>query len=110
MSKILFHQTPWDRTYWHVNPDNTDEVVLEKEFDRAPILDHCARMRNEVQQTGELKLAMELPVAVFFELMRKGKIASDRFLDNGGIAMTKAELETLFRDPDFALLRCVDKL
>lgn len=110
MSKVLFHQTPWDRTYWHVNPDNTDEVVIEKEFDRAPILDHCARMRNEVQQTGELRLAMEIPVSKFYDLLREGRISQDRFTENGGIVVTPAELEALFRDPDLALLRCMDKL
>lgn len=108
--KALFSQTPWHKTFWHANPDKPDEVVLEKVFDRQPILDHCARMRNEVQQTGELRLAMEIPVSVFYDLMRQGKISKDRFLENGGIVVTKEELQALFNDPDLALLRCMDKL
>lgn len=108
--KALLNQTPWDQTYWHTNPDNTDEVVIEKVFDRDPVLEHCARMRNEVQQTGELRLAMEIPVSVFYDLMRKGRISKDRFLENGGIAVSPEELRALFNDPDLALLRCMDKL
>jgi hypothetical protein len=109
MSKVLFNLNPWSKTYWHVNPDNPEQVTLEKEFDRAPVLEECARMRNEVQQKGELRKAMSLPVSVFYDLMRKGKLGGT-FVDGGGVVVDKAALEALFRDPDYAHLRCMDKL
>lgn len=109
MSKVLFSQNAWSQTYWHTNPDNPDQVTLEKQFDRAPVLDHCAYMRNEVQQTGELRKAMSIPTSLFFKLLQEGKI-SGQWKDDGGIVIEKAELERLYRDPELSLLRCMDKL
>jgi hypothetical protein len=109
MSKVLFNQNAHSRTWWHVNPDKPGEVTLEKEFDRAPVLEHCAAMRNEVQQTGELRKAMSIPTSVFFKLLQEGKV-SGQWMEGGGIAIDKAELQRLFNDPELAYLRCMDKL
>lgn len=109
MSKVLFSQTAWSQTYWHTNPDKAGEVTLEKTFDRAPVLDHCAAMRNEVQQTGELRKAMSIPSAVFFKLLQEGKI-SGQWKDDGGLVIEKHELQRLFNDPELSMLRCMDKL
>jgi hypothetical protein len=109
MSKVLFSQNAWSKTYWHSNPDKPGEVTLEKEFDRAPVLDHCASMRNETQQTGELRKAMSIPMSVFYKLLREGKV-SGQWMDGGGLVIEKGELERLFNDPELAYLRCMDKL
>lgn len=109
MSKVLFSQNGYSRTWWHANPDKPGEVVLEKEFDRAPVLDHCASMRNEVSQKGELRKAMSIPAPVFYKLLQEGKV-SGQWMDGGGLAISKAELERLFNDPELAYLRCMDKL
>lgn len=109
MSKVLFSQNAWSKTYWHSNPDKPGEVTLEKEFDRAPVLDHCASMRNEAQQTGELRKAMSIPMSVFYKLLREGKV-SGQWMDGGGLVIEKGELELLFNNPELAYLRCMDKL
>lgn len=109
MSKVLFNQTAWSQTYWHHNPDKPGQVTIEKQFDREPVLDHCAAMRNEVTQTGELRKAMSIPMPLFFKLLQEGKI-SGQWMEDGGLAIEKSELQRLFNDPELALLRCMDKL
>jgi len=109
MSKVLFNQNAYSRTWWHTNPDKPGEVTLEKEFDREPVIDYCAYMRNEVQQRGGLRLAMKLPTSLAFKLLQEGKL-SGQWIEGGGLAVEMSELERLYRDPELSLLRCMDKL
>lgn len=90
-----------------VNPDSPDELIISKTYDREPVLDFCAKMRNEVNQSGkELRLAAAIPVALFFKLMQEGKIGAPP--DDGGmVAMTSDQLNKLLGD-EYAHLKCMD--
>lgn len=92
---------------FHDNPDRPGEYVVEKIFDREPILDECARMRNEVDQRGrELKLEMKIPITLFYQWLRDGTLSPNDCLElpNGGMAIDPRKLERLKREHN--LLRC----
>ena len=101
-----------DRTYYgtrtfHENPDKPGEYVIQKTFDRDPIIESCTAIRNEIDQRGStLKLEARIPVTMFFEWLRTGKIAPDECMDmpNGGIAIDPKKLKALKRE--FSKLSC----
>ena len=89
----------------HLHGDG--KAVIENVFDREPILDHAAWMRNEVRQTGGLRKVMTVPVEMIHKWISEGKLGEEAFV-NGSVVLDKASLEKLFREHDG--LRCVDKL
>lgn len=104
--RLLFDRAPGVDTYYHENPDSPG-FVLEKVFDREPVIEHCARMRNEVAQRGELRKVMSIPVPLFYQLMREGKLGEAAFVDGSCVVEPKA-LPRLMRE--LPKLTCVDKL
>lgn len=104
--KLPFSQGPGVTTYYHENPDE-EGFVLEKVFDREPVLDHCQYMRNEVKQTGELRKVMSVPTPLIFQWMREGKLGEQAFVD-GKLVIDKQTMTKLMRE--YSALACVDKL
>ena len=105
--RIPIRRGPTGDTFMHLHGDGS--VVVEKEFDREPALEHAARMRNEVQQRGELRKVMSVPAALIHRWIAEGKLGEESFV-NGSLVIDQAKLEALFNDPDNALLRCVDRI
>jgi hypothetical protein len=105
--RVPLRRGPTGNSYMHLHGDG--KVVLEKEFDRTPVLEHAALMRNQVQQRGELRKVMSVPAALIHQWIAQGKLGEQSFVD-GSLVIDKAKLEQLFNDPDNALLRTVDKL
>jgi hypothetical protein len=105
--KALFNLSPdGTKTIYHENPDSPG-FVLEKIFDREPVLEHCAFMRNEVVQTGPIRKAMSIPTSMFFQLMREGKLGEHAYVDGNCVVEPRA-LKRLMSE--FSRLNCVDKL
>ena len=93
---------------FHEQPDKPGEFIVQTTFDRDPIIESCTRMRNEVdQRSKELRLEMRIPVAMFFEWMKSGKLSEDdtQFMPGGGVAVSPKKLEEMKRE--FSRLNCV---
>lgn len=103
--RIPFNKSPGTDTYMHLHGDGT--TVIEDVFDREPIIEHAARMRNEVVQRGSLRKVMTVPVALIHQWIKEGKLGEEAFV-NGAVVVDNASLAKLFREHD--ALRCVDKL
>ena len=107
MKKILFDKSPTSTTLMHT--DGGENVVIEKVYDAEPALERAAYHRNEVQQKGELRLAMCIPAPLFYKLMQEGKLGEASMV-NGSLVIAQATLDKLMRDPEISRLRAIDKL
>lgn len=104
MTRLLFNRAPGVDTFFH---ETDNGCVIEKVFDREPVLDHCQYMRNEVPQTGALRKVMSVPTPLIFQWLREGKLGEEAFVD-GKLVVDEKTLAKLFNEYD--ALRCVDKL
>lgn len=95
---------------FHENPDRPGEYVIQKTFDREPIIDSCTYFRNEVDQRGnDLRLAMRVPMTLFFQWIKDGTLGPDDYKEhNGGIAIEPRKLQQCMRE--YSALACMDKL
>jgi hypothetical protein len=94
---------------FHENPDSPGEYVIQKTFDREPIIERATRIRNEVDQRGkELRLQMTIPAVLYEEWIRNGKLGPDdhSWLPNGGLFVNPKKLAALRQE--YSALNCDD--
>jgi uncharacterized protein YhdP len=103
--RVPFDKSPAADTFMHLHGDG--KAVIEHVFDREPIIEHAAKMRNEVRQTGSLRKVMSVPAPLIHQWIKEGKLGEEAFV-NGSVVVDPAALQRLFREYD--ALRCVDKL
>lgn len=104
-------RTRYGTRTFHENPDKPGEYVVQKTFDREPIIESCTQIRNEVDQRSRpLRLAMRIPTPMFFEWIRNGTLGPDDYktLEGGGIAVDERKLASCMRE--YSALACMDKL
>lgn len=87
---------------FHENPDKPGEYVIQKTFDRDPIIDRARLLRqmDEYALPDAPRFAMTIPVTMFFEWLKSGKLADEDYvnLEGGGIAIQPKKLEELKRE------------
>jgi hypothetical protein len=95
---------------FHEDPDRPGQYIVQKTFDREPIIESCTRIRNELDQRGnELRLAMRVPPTVFWQWIKDGTLGPDDYKEhNGGIAIEPKKLAQCMRE--YSALSCMDKL
>jgi hypothetical protein len=99
--------TAYGSRTFHEDPDKPGTYVVQKTFDRDPIIKRATAIRNEIDQRGEdLRLEMIIPVTMFYEWMQSGKLSPDdyRELPSGGIAIDPKKLQAIKRE--YSLLAC----
>ena len=86
-------------------PDEPDIEVVEKTYDRQPILDFAASVRNELDfRRKELRPRMILPIAEYHKLILDKKIREGLPVD-GGLVLSPEDTKKLYDNPDYAHLR-----
>lgn len=96
---------------FHEDPDRPGQYVIQKTFDREPVIESCTQIRNEVDQRGrELRLAMRIPPVMFFQWIKDGTLGPDDYkhVDGGGIAIEPKKLQQCMRE--YSKLACMDSL
>lgn len=87
---------------FHENPDRPGEYVVQKSFDRDPVIERARVMRqiSDASKGPGPRFAMSIPVTMFYEWLRSGKIAPDEYMDmpGGGIAIDPKKLAALQRE------------
>lgn len=93
-------QTYYGTETFHENPDRPGEYVIQKTFDRDPIIERAKLLRQLHGESKELRFEMSIPSAMFFEWIKSGKISPDDYqeLPNGGIAIEPRKLESLKKE------------
>ncbi len=104
--RFPFSKTPVSESFLHYHGDG--QVTQEHVFDREPILRHAAEMRATPQR-GSLRKIMTIPQPLLWKWVQEGKLGEASYV-NGSPVVDQATAERLMRDPDYAALRCVDKL
>jgi hypothetical protein len=104
-------QTAYGFETFHENPDRPGEYVIQKTFDRDPIIESCTQIRNEVDQRGrELRLAMRIPPTLFWQWLQDGTLTDEDYtsVNGGGIAIKPEKLQQCMRE--YSKLACMDSL
>ena len=100
-------KTDYGTQTFHEDPDRPGTYVIQKTIDPTPILDRAALIRNEIDQRGQpLRLEMSIPITLFYEWMRTGKLAPEDYkeMPGGGIVIDPKKLAALKRE--MSLLSC----
>ncbi|MGL4574042.1 MAG: hypothetical protein ACRCV9_04545 [Burkholderiaceae bacterium] len=94
-----------ERTFYgystfHENPDKPGEYVIEKTFDRDPIIERAKLLKELHGDDKELRFEMSIPHTMFMQWIQSGKISPDEWFEagNGGIAIEPRKLEQLKRE------------
>jgi hypothetical protein len=88
----------------HYHGDGT--ATLETIYDPTPAIERAASLR-QVEQRGELRHAMCVPIALYHEWIRTGALGEFSMV-NGSPVVDQKALKRLWADYD--KLRCRDKL
>jgi hypothetical protein len=99
-------KTHYGAKTFHEDPDRPGTYVIQKTFDREPIIEKATAIRNEIDQRGqELRLEMIIPDVLFHEWIRNGKLGPDDYKMHGkGFAIEPKKLQALKRE--YSLLSC----
>jgi hypothetical protein len=96
---------------FHEDPDRPGDYVIQKTFDREPIIESCTQIRNEVdQRSNPLRLAMRIPPTLFWQWLKDGTLRDSDYttVGDGGIAIKPEKLAQCMRE--YNKLACMDKL
>jgi hypothetical protein len=96
---------------FHEDPDSLGDYVIQKTFDREPVIESCTQIRNEVDQRARpLRLAMRIPPTLFWQWLKDGTLRDDDYttVNGGGIAIKPEKLAQCMRE--YSKLACMDKL
>lgn len=86
-------------------PDEPDIEVVQKTYDRQPILDFAASVRNELDfRRKELRPRLIMPIAEYHKLIMDKKIREGLPVD-GGLVMDPRDTQKLYDDPKYKNLR-----
>lgn len=87
---------------FHENPDRPGEYVIQKTFDRDPIIERAKLLRemDEYAVKGAPRFAMSIPVTMFFEWMKSGKLQPEDYveMEGGGICIDPKKLAELQKE------------
>lgn len=98
--------TAYGSRTFHEDPDRPGTYVIQKTFDREPIIERATAIRNEIDQRGQaLRLEMIIPDVLFHEWIRNGTLGPDDYRIHGaGFAVDPKKLQALKRE--HSLLSC----
>lgn len=85
---------------FHENPDRPGEYVIQKTFDRDPIIERARYLRQANEGSKGPRFAMSIPVTMFYEWMQNGTLKPNDYKDlpGGGIVIDPKKLAQLQRE------------
>ena len=85
---------------FHENPDRPGEYVIQKTFDRDPIIERARYLRQANEGSKGPRFAISIPVTMFFEWLKNGTISPNDYqeMPGGGIVIDPKKLEQLQRE------------
>jgi hypothetical protein len=88
------------------DPDKNGQIVQVRTFNYEHIKDACTRDRIEGVHTPDgPRLAMRIPVSLFYELMRKGKLGEEA-MTTGKVVVDAKKLAELQKE--YSAFNCED--